>query len=64
LTANSDRLSHFGRRMSLFQLTLILGGILSTEQEHRQEHVNLGGRRRRAARALLKTAAGPLAQGS
>ena len=28
--------------MSLFQLTLILGGILFREQEHRQEHMNLG----------------------
>jgi hypothetical protein len=43
LTANSDRLSHFGRRMSLFLQTLILGGILFREQES-------GGRRRRAAR--------------
>ena len=42
LTANSDRLSHFGRRMSLFQLTLILGGLLFREQEHREEHMNLG----------------------
>jgi hypothetical protein len=28
--------------MSLFQLTLILGGILFREQEHRQEHMNMG----------------------
>ncbi|MGH9712827.1 MAG: hypothetical protein ACRD5M_05960 [Candidatus Acidiferrales bacterium] len=42
MTANSDRLSHFGRRMSLFQLTLILGGLLFREQEHREEHMNLG----------------------
>jgi hypothetical protein len=41
LTANSDRLSHFGRRMSLFLQTLVLRGIWSSEQEHRQEHVNL-----------------------
>jgi hypothetical protein len=27
LTANSDRLSHFGRRMSLFPQTLVLRGI-------------------------------------
>jgi hypothetical protein len=50
LTANSDRLSHFGRRMSLFLQTLVLRGILFREQEHRQEHMNLGGWRRRAAR--------------
>jgi len=50
--------------MSLFLQTLVLRGILSSEQEHRQEHVNLGGRRRRAARAVLKTAAGSLAQQS
>jgi hypothetical protein len=37
LTANSDRLSHFGRRMSLFLQTLVLRGILFREQEHRQE---------------------------
>jgi len=28
--------------MSLFLQTLVLRGILSSEQEHRQEHVNLG----------------------
>jgi hypothetical protein len=28
--------------MSLFQLTLILDGILFRGQEHRQEHMNLG----------------------
>jgi hypothetical protein len=28
--------------MSLFLQTLILGGILFREQEHRQEHMNLG----------------------
>ena len=39
MTANSDRLSHFGRRMSLFLQTLILGGILFREQEHRQERL-------------------------
>jgi hypothetical protein len=44
LTANSDRLSPFRRRMSLFLQTLILRGILLfREQEHRQEHMNLGG---------------------
>src|SRR5579864_4021907 len=36
LTANSDRLSHFGHRMSLFLQTLVLRGILSSQQEHRQ----------------------------
>jgi hypothetical protein len=35
LTANSDRLSHFGHRMSLFLQTLILRDILSSEQGHR-----------------------------
>jgi hypothetical protein len=49
LTANSDRLSHFGRRMSLFQLTLILGGLLFREQEHREEHMNLGGAKQSGA---------------
>jgi len=33
LTANFDRLSHFGRRMSLFLPTLVFRGILSSEQE-------------------------------
>jgi len=33
LTANSDRLSYFGRRMSLFLQVLVLRGILSSEQE-------------------------------
>jgi uncharacterized damage-inducible protein DinB len=36
LTANSDRLSRFGRRISLFLQKLVLRGILSSEQEHRQ----------------------------
>jgi len=41
--------------MSLFLQTLILRGIiLFREQEHRQEHMNLGGRRRRR-QAVLKT---------
>jgi hypothetical protein len=39
--ANSDRLSHFGRRMSLFLQTLILRGILFREQEHRQERIGV-----------------------
>jgi hypothetical protein len=39
LTANSDRLSHFGRRMSLFLQTLVLRGILFREQEHSQERL-------------------------
>jgi len=37
LTANSDRLSRFGRRMSLFLQMLVLRGICSGEQEHRRE---------------------------
>ena len=36
LTANADRLSHSGHRMSLFLQTLVLRGILSSEQGHRQ----------------------------
>ncbi len=32
----TDRLSHFGRRMSLFLQTLVLRVILSGEQEHRK----------------------------
>jgi hypothetical protein len=55
LTANSDRLSHFGRRMSLFLRTLVLRGILFREQEHRQEHMNLGACEARRL-AVLKTA--------
>jgi hypothetical protein len=42
LPADSDRLSHFRCRMSLFLQTLILRGIFSREQEHRQEHTNFG----------------------
>src|SRR5262249_10594930 len=41
LTANSDRLSHFGRRMSLFLQTLVLCDILSSEQEHRLEEFHM-----------------------
>src|SRR5215469_18953736 len=37
LTANSDRLSHFGHRMSLFLQTLVLHGILSSQQERAVE---------------------------
>jgi uncharacterized damage-inducible protein DinB len=44
-TANSDRLSHFGHRMSLFLQTLVLRGILSRKQAHRQEHMR--GKKRR-----------------
>jgi hypothetical protein len=33
LMASSDRLSHFGHRMSLFLRTLVLRGILSSERE-------------------------------
>jgi len=39
LMANSDRLSHFGHRMSHFLQTLALRGILFSEQEHRREHM-------------------------
>ena len=41
LKANSDRLSHFGRRMSLFLQRLVLLGILSGEQEHRLEEFHM-----------------------
>jgi hypothetical protein len=41
LTANFDRLSHFRRRMSLFLQTLVLRGILFSEQEHRQERIGV-----------------------
>jgi hypothetical protein len=54
LTANSDRLSYFGRRLSLFLQTLVLRSILSSEQEHRQEHVNLGGLAEARRQAVLK----------
>src|SRR5579864_7092262 len=36
----TDRLSHFGCRMSLFLQTLILRGILFRAQEHRQDLTN------------------------
>jgi hypothetical protein len=42
LTANSDRLSHFGRRLSLFLQTLVFRGIFFREHEHRQERIGLG----------------------
>src|SRR6476660_8269361 len=35
-------MSHFGRRISLFLQTLVLRSILSSEQEHRQEHISVG----------------------
>jgi len=41
LTANSDRLSHFGYRISLFLRTLVHRGILSREQEHRQQEFHM-----------------------
>src|SRR5437016_9315848 len=41
LTANSDRLSHFGNRMSLFLQTLVVRGILSGEQAHRLEEFHM-----------------------
>jgi hypothetical protein len=42
--ANSDRLSHFGHRISLFLQTLVLRGILFREHEHRQERIGGGSR--------------------
>jgi len=39
--------------MSLFQLTLILGGLLFREQEHREENTWIWGLR---SKAVLKTA--------
>jgi hypothetical protein len=41
--------------MSLFLQTLVLRGILFSEQEHRQEHMNLGAAEARR-QAVLKTA--------
>ena len=41
LTANSNRLSHFGRRMSLFLPGLVLLGILFGEQEHRLQEFHM-----------------------
>ena len=41
LTANFNRLSHFGRRMSLFLPRLVLLGILSGEQKHRLEEFHM-----------------------
>jgi uncharacterized damage-inducible protein DinB len=41
LTANSDRLSHFGHRLSLFLQGLALLGISSGEQEHRLEEFHM-----------------------
>jgi hypothetical protein len=41
LTANSDRLSHFGHRMSLFLQTLALAAYSSLRQEHRYERIGL-----------------------
>ena len=41
--------------MSLFLQTLVLRGILSSEQEHRPEHMNLGPAKARR-QAALKTA--------
>jgi hypothetical protein len=39
--ANSDRLSYFGRHMSLFRHTLVLRSILFREQEHRLEGIGV-----------------------
>jgi len=41
--------------MSLFLQTLLLRGLLFSEQEHRQEHMNLGAAEARR-QAVLKTA--------
>ena len=41
MTANSDRLSHFGRRTSLFLQTLVVRRILSGEQAHRLEEFHM-----------------------
>jgi hypothetical protein len=48
--------------MSLFLQTLVLRGILSSEQEHRQEHMNLGAAEARR-KAVLKRLGGSLARG-
>jgi len=37
----TDRLSYFGRRMSLFLQVLVLRSILSTEQEHHKEEFHM-----------------------
>ena len=42
LTANSDRLSHFGRRMSLFLRTLVLRGICSVSRSIAKNVLALG----------------------
>src|SRR5205085_11798898 len=41
LTANSDRLSHFGRRMSLFLQTLVLRGILFRSRSSDIEEIQM-----------------------
>ena len=53
LTANSDRLSHFGHRMSLFLQTPVLHGILFSEQEHRQEQRQGGSMNRSVYRVMV-----------
>jgi hypothetical protein len=42
--------------MSLFLQTLVLRGILFSEQEHHQEHMNSGGLAEARRQAVLKTA--------
>jgi hypothetical protein len=54
-TANSDRLSQFGHRISLFLQTLVLRGLLSREQAHRQEHMRGETRRVEAAFAVTSS---------
>jgi hypothetical protein len=44
LTANSDRLSHFGHRMSLFLRTLVLRGICSVSRSIAKNALALGWR--------------------
>ena len=42
LTANSDRLSHFGRRLSLFLQTLVFRGICSVSRSIAKNVLALG----------------------
>jgi hypothetical protein len=42
LTVNSDRLSHFGRRMSLFLQTLVFRGICSVSRSIAKNVLALG----------------------
>jgi hypothetical protein len=62
LTVNSDRLSHFGHRTSLFLQTLDLRGISSSEQEHRLEEFYMKKILQYAVCALAVALMVPLAQ--